>query len=64
MRNGPGGRRNDVVRNDVVINEEAENHQNLDDEMDSSGEEEPLYMQFLRDDDDEVNVDLNQAENP
>ena len=59
VRNGPGGR-----RNDVIINEEAENHQNLDDEMDSSGEEEPLYMQFLRDDDDEVDVDLNQAENP
>ena len=59
VRNGPGGR-----RNDVVINEEAENGQNLDDEMDSSGEEEPLYMQFLRDDDDEVDVDLNQAENP
>ena len=33
-------------------------------EVDSSGEEEPLHMQFLRDDDDEVNVGLNQAENP
>ena len=60
VRNGPGGR-----RNDVVINEEAQNHQNSDDEVDSSGEEEPLYMQFVRDDDDdEVNVGLNQAENP
>ena len=59
VRNGPGGR-----RNDVVINEEAENGQNLDDEMDSSGEEEPLYMRFLRGDDDEVNDGLNQSENP
>ena len=35
VRNGPGGR-----RNDVVINEEAENGQNLDDEMDSLDEDE------------------------
>jgi E3 ubiquitin-protein ligase DOA10 len=62
VRNGPGER-----RNDVVINEEAENGQNLDDEVDSSGEEEPLYMRFYRDgdvDEDEVNDGLNEAENP
>ena len=35
VRNGPGGR-----RNDVVINEEAKNGQNLDDEMDSLDEDE------------------------
>ena len=58
-RYGPGRR-----RKDVIINEEAENHQNLDDEDDRSGEEEPLYMRFLRGDDDEVNDGLNQAENP
>ena len=73
VRNGPGGR-----RNDVGVNEEAENHQNSDDEVDSSGVERVLYINFphfddddevnvrgfLPNDDDEVNVGLNQAENP
>ncbi len=58
VRNGPGGR-----RNDVVLNEEAESHQHSDDDVDT-GVEEPLYMQFDHDNDDEVNVDWNQAENP